>query len=133
LLEVGRLLFRLLSSLDPWLISDMYTQCFFPKSRSQLGKMRLGEADPFADSDDDTLIYKVRRALHESLRGLEADIRALQAKKVGEVEVEPGFSHTQQIGIAMACLIEDGNQRLVDFVRDVRAWLFKFVLSLPRR
>ncbi|TKA58341.1 hypothetical protein B0A53_00079 [Rhodotorula sp. CCFEE 5036] len=73
-------------------------ECFFPKSRSQLGKMRLGEADPFADSDDDTLIYK--------------------AKKVGEVEVEPGFSHTQQIGIAMACLIEDGNQRLVDFVRD---------------
>lgn len=41
----------------------MYPQCFFPKSRSQLGKMRLGEADPFADSDDDTLIYKVRGAL----------------------------------------------------------------------
>ncbi|KWU43381.1 timeless-domain-containing protein, partial [Rhodotorula sp. JG-1b] len=73
-------------------------ECFFPKSRSQLGKMRLGEADPFADSDDDTLIYK--------------------AKKVGEVEVEPGFSHTQQIGIAMACLIEDGKQRLIDFVKD---------------
>ncbi|GAA5975641.1 hypothetical protein JCM10908_005228 [Rhodotorula pacifica] len=73
-------------------------ECFFPKSRSQLGKMRLGEADPFADSDDDTLIYK--------------------AKKVGEVEVEPGFSHTQQIGIAMACLIEAGEQRLVDFVKD---------------
>ncbi|GAA5867194.1 hypothetical protein JCM3774_002365 [Rhodotorula dairenensis] len=73
-------------------------ECFFPKSRAQLGKMRLGEADPFAESDDDTLIYK--------------------AKKVGEVEVEPGFSHTQQIGIAMACLIEAGNQRFVDFVKD---------------
>lgn len=95
--------------------------------------MRLGEADPFADSDDDTLIYKVSRALYERLRGLEADIRALQAKKVGEVEVEAGFSHTQQIGIAMACLIEDGNQRFVDFVKDVRAWPSRLVDSVPER
>ena len=95
--------------------------------------MRLGEADPFADSDDDTLIYKVRRALHEFLRGLEADMRALQAKKVGEVEVEPGFSHTQQIGIAMACLIEDGKQRLIDFVKDVRAWPSRLVVSVSGR
>lgn len=43
------------------------TQCFFPKSRAQLGKMRLGEADPFAESDDDTLIYKVSYFSHRAL------------------------------------------------------------------
>lgn len=52
----------------------------------------------------------------------------MQAKKVGEVEVEPGFSHTQQIGIAMACLIEAGNQRFVDFVKDVSV----AVVPVPR-
>ncbi|GAA6000092.1 Tof1p [Rhodotorula paludigena] len=73
-------------------------ECFFPKTKGQLGKMRLGEADPYADSDDDTLIYK--------------------AKKVGEVEVQPGFSHTQQIGIAIAVLVDNGDQRLVDLIKD---------------
>ncbi|BGP30852.1 Topoisomerase 1-associated factor 1 [Rhodotorula toruloides] len=72
-------------------------ECFFPKTRTQLGKMRMGEVDPFADSDNDTLMYK--------------------AKKIGEVEVQPGFSHTQQIGIAVACLLEAGEQRLVDMVK----------------
>ncbi|BGP23540.1 replication fork protection complex subunit Tof1/Swi1 [Rhodotorula toruloides] len=72
-------------------------ECFFPKTRTQLGKMRMGEVDPFADSDDDTLMYK--------------------AKKIGEVEVQPGFSHTQQIGIAVACLLDGGEQRLLDMVK----------------
>ncbi|BGP38765.1 Topoisomerase 1-associated factor 1 [Rhodotorula kratochvilovae] len=78
-------------------------ECFFPKSRTQLGKMRLGEADPYGDSDDDTLIYKARPLLH--------------AKKIGEVEVAPGFTHTQQIGIAIACLVEAGEQKLIDFIK----------------
>lgn len=49
-----------------------------------------------------------------------------QAKKIGEVEVQPGFSHTQQIGIAIACLLEGGEQRLVDMVKKVRT---RFLLS----
>ncbi|GAA5909890.1 hypothetical protein JCM6882_002043 [Rhodosporidiobolus microsporus] len=72
-------------------------ECFFPKTRSQLGKMRLGEMDPYADSDDDTLGYK--------------------AKKIGEVEVQPGFSLTQQIGIAIACLVDAENLPLVELVK----------------
>ncbi|TNY24515.1 timeless protein-domain-containing protein [Rhodotorula diobovata] len=72
-------------------------ECFYPKTRTQLSKMRLGEADPYADSDDDTLIYK--------------------AKKIGEVEVAPGFTHTQQIGIAIACLVEAGDEKLIDLVK----------------
>ncbi|GAA5906718.1 hypothetical protein JCM8208_006366 [Rhodotorula glutinis] len=72
-------------------------ECFYPKTKTQLGKMRLGEADPYGDSDDDTLIYK--------------------AKKIGEVEVAPGFSHTQQIGIAIACLVEAGDDKLIDLIK----------------
>ncbi|GAA5828412.1 hypothetical protein JCM11251_006233 [Rhodosporidiobolus azoricus] len=72
-------------------------ECFFPKTRSQLGKMRLGELDPYAESDDDTLGYK--------------------ARKIGEVEVQPGFSLTQQIGIAIACLVDGDNTALVELVK----------------
>ncbi|GAA5852706.1 hypothetical protein JCM8547_002595 [Rhodosporidiobolus lusitaniae] len=75
----------------------MLLECFFPKTRTQLGKMRLGELDPFGDSDDDTLGYR--------------------AKKVGEVEVQPGFSLTQQIGIAMACLVDGENLPLIELVK----------------
>ncbi|GAA6027789.1 hypothetical protein JCM8097_001720 [Rhodosporidiobolus ruineniae] len=72
-------------------------ECFFPKTRSQLGKMRLGEIDPYADSDDDTPAYR--------------------AKKLGEVEVQPGFSLTQQIGIAIACLVDGENLPLVELIK----------------
>ncbi|GAA6001966.1 hypothetical protein JCM10207_003015 [Rhodosporidiobolus poonsookiae] len=72
-------------------------ECFFPKTRSQLGKMRLGELDPYADSDDDTPAYR--------------------AKKIGEVEVQPGFSLTQQIGIAIACLVDGDELALVELVK----------------
>lgn len=59
LLEVGPLLFRgVLAHLRLSLTCTSRLQCFYPKTRTQLSKMRLGEADPYADSDDDTLIYK---------------------------------------------------------------------------
>ncbi|GAA5831127.1 hypothetical protein JCM3766R1_006246 [Sporobolomyces carnicolor] len=73
-------------------------ECFYPKTRTQLGKMRLGETDPYASSDDDTPLYR--------------------AKKIGEVEVEPGFSHTQQMGIAITCLIDSGKLPLIEIVKD---------------
>ncbi|GAA5935882.1 Tof1p [Sporobolomyces koalae] len=73
-------------------------ECFYPKTKTQLGKMRLGETDPYASSDDDTPAYR--------------------AKKIGEVEVEPGFSHTQQIGIAITCLIETGKLPLIETLQD---------------
>ncbi|GAA5969681.1 hypothetical protein JCM11641_008004 [Rhodosporidiobolus odoratus] len=72
-------------------------ECFFPKTRSQLGKMRLGELDPYADTDDDTPAYR--------------------AKKIGEVEVQPGFSLTQQIGIVIACLVDGEDLELVELVK----------------
>ncbi|GAA5927146.1 hypothetical protein JCM1841_006062 [Sporobolomyces salmonicolor] len=72
-------------------------ECFFPKTKTQLGKMRMGEADPYASSDDDTLMYR--------------------AKKIGEVEVQPGFTHTQQIGIAITCLVDGENLPLVELVK----------------
>ncbi|GAA5823835.1 hypothetical protein JCM5353_006373 [Sporobolomyces roseus] len=73
-------------------------ECFYPKTRTQLGKMRMGDADPYASSDDDTPAYR--------------------AKKIGEVEVQPGFSHTQQMGIAITCLIETGKLPLIELVKD---------------
>ncbi|GAA6007730.1 hypothetical protein JCM11491_003944 [Sporobolomyces phaffii] len=73
-------------------------ECFYPKTRTQLGKMRLGEIDPYASSDDDTPLYR--------------------AKKIGEVEVEPGFSHTQQIGIAITCLIDSGKLPLIETLKE---------------
>ncbi|SCV67720.1 BQ2448_5331 [Microbotryum intermedium] len=71
--------------------------CFFPKTRSQLVKMRMGEVDPSASSDN------------ESGPGFKFKIP-------GEVEVTPGFSLTQQIGIAVACLVDAGELSLVEFV-----------------
>ncbi|GAA5948542.1 hypothetical protein JCM3765_004917 [Sporobolomyces pararoseus] len=73
-------------------------ECFYPKTKTQLGKMRLGEADPYASSDDDTPLYR--------------------AKKIGEVEVEPGFSHTQQMGIAITCLVDTGKLSLIETLKE---------------
>ncbi|GAA6062112.1 hypothetical protein JCM10212_000866 [Sporobolomyces blumeae] len=73
-------------------------ECFYPKTRTHLGKMRQGETDPYASSDDDTPAYR--------------------AKKAGEVEVQPGFSHTQQIGIAITCLIETGRLPLIETLKE---------------
>ncbi|SCZ93205.1 BZ3500_MvSof-1268-A1-R1_Chr6-2g08528 [Microbotryum saponariae] len=72
-------------------------ECFFPKTRSQLHKMRMGEVDPYASSDD------------EAGPGCRIKIPS-------EVEVTPGFSLTQQIGIAVACLVDAGDLPLVEFV-----------------
>ncbi|GAA5903525.1 Tof1p [Sporobolomyces salmoneus] len=73
-------------------------ECFYPKTKTQLGKMRLGETDPYASSDDDTPLYR--------------------AKKLGEVEVEPGFSHTQQVGIAITCLVDSGRLPLIEVLKE---------------
>ncbi|GAA5880461.1 hypothetical protein JCM16303_005390 [Sporobolomyces ruberrimus] len=73
-------------------------ECFYPKTKTQLGKMRLGETDPYASSDDDTPAYR--------------------AKKIGELEVAPGFSHTQQIGIAITCLVDTGKLALIEILKD---------------
>ncbi|SGZ16990.1 BQ5605_C020g09086 [Microbotryum silenes-dioicae] len=72
-------------------------ECFFPKTRSQLHKMRMGEVDPYASSDDEAGT-------------------SCRFKIPGEVEVAPGFSLTQQIGIAVACLVDAGDLPLVEFV-----------------
>jgi len=114
---------------DQLLMLGRCAQCFYPKTKTQLGKMRLGEADPYGDSDDDSLIYKVRRLFRSpfnALSSLESGADVLvplsrtQAKKIGEVEVAPGFSHTQQIGIAIACLVEAGDDKLIDLIKSVR-------------
>lgn len=41
----------------------------------------------------------------------------------GELEVEPGFSLTQQIGIVLASLTDDDQLSLIDLVKNVRAAL----------
>ena len=86
----------------PMLILEM----FFPKSSSQLVKHRDstlehagGVANPYASSDED---------------GLPA---VLAAKGLVEVEVTPGFSLTQQIGIAMRCLTDAGQLDLIESVQ----------------
>lgn len=81
-------------------------EIFFPKSTNQLTKHRdlavQGGAlasNPYASSDED---------------GLPA---VLAAKGLAEVEVTPGFSLTQQIGIAMRCLTDAGQESLVECVQ----------------
>lgn len=39
----------------------------------------------------------------------------------GDIEVQAGFSLSQQIGIVMTCLIEDERMNLVELVQAVRA------------
>ncbi|CEQ41477.1 SPOSA6832_03222, partial [Sporobolomyces salmonicolor] len=93
-------------------------ECFFPKTKTQLGKMRMGEADPYASSDDDTLMYRVRLSvLLPAPEETDPNSFVQQAKKIGEVEVQPGFTHTQQIGIAITCLVDGENLPLVELVK----------------
>ncbi|KAM0754978.1 timeless-domain-containing protein [Meredithblackwellia eburnea MCA 4105] len=77
----------------------LLVEIFFPKSRSQLSKLRLGGADPYATSDD------------EGPGGI-------GNKFAGEIEVEPGFSLSQQIGIAITSIMDDDQAYLLDFVKD---------------
>ena len=51
-----------------------------------------------------------------------------QAKKIPVVEVEPGFSHTQQMGIAITCLVDTGKLSLIETLKEVS---FFRVLALP--
>lgn len=44
-----------------------------------------------------------------------------------EVQVKKGYSWSEQLGIAVACLIENGNQKLVDWAKEVRSDKFWFV------
>jgi replication fork protection complex subunit Tof1/Swi1 len=95
--------------------------------------MRLGEADPYADSDDDTPAYRVRSSPLPAVSPIKLTLPSLrkQAKKVGEVEVQPGFSLSQQIGIAIACLVDENDSPLVEIVKEVRS--SPFSLSLLSR
>ena len=83
--------------------------------------MRMGDADPYASSDDDTPAYRVSLLSSAPLLAqvVLMENTVPQAKKIGEVEVEPGFSHTQQMGIAITCLIETGKLPLIEVVKDV--------------
>lgn len=71
-------------------------ESFFPKTRGQIGKMRLGADDPYATSEDETVV------------------RARNA----EYEVAEGFTHTQQIGIAIGALVDEGNLAVVEHIRN---------------
>ncbi|KAK4698763.1 hypothetical protein P7C70_g7506, partial [Phenoliferia sp. Uapishka_3] len=75
----------------------LLVEIFFPKTSSQIGKMRLGDVDPYASSEDDG--------------------PSMKAKMLGEVEVQPGFSLSQQIGIAIACIVDAGNGALIETVK----------------
>lgn len=82
-------------------------EIFFPKSTSRLTAHRDaviaadGSAlvDPYASSDEDGL-------------------PAVLAKGNADVEVQPGFSLSQQIGIAMRCLTDAGQLELIGAVQD---------------
>jgi hypothetical protein len=39
----------------------------------------------------------------------------------GEVQVKKGYSWSEQIGIAVAALVEEGKSELVEWVKDVRS------------
>jgi hypothetical protein len=48
-----------------------------------------------------------------------------------DVQVKKGYSWTEQMAIAVACLIEDNEMELVDWVKDVGApFLYLAVLDL---
>lgn len=81
--------------------------------------MRLGNWDPYASSDDDKKggLSKVASLLLSFVTSTDPFV---QAQLSGDVEVQEGFTLSQQIGIAMACLVDDDRMNLVEFVQEVR-------------
>ncbi|KAI5476063.1 hypothetical protein MNV49_000435 [Pseudohyphozyma bogoriensis] len=75
----------------------LLVEIFYPKTRSQLGKMRIGVTDPYGSSDDE-------------------GPSTMNAKMIADIEVTPGFSLTQQIGIVMAALVDAEQAQLIDLI-----------------
>ncbi|KAM0788302.1 hypothetical protein ACM66B_001445 [Microbotryomycetes sp. NB124-2] len=75
----------------------MLLEAFFPKSKGQISKARAGDVANFYESSDD------------EYPGLKF--------KSAEVEVQPGFSLSQQIGIAVASLVDADQLHLVELVK----------------
>jgi len=74
-------------------------QAFFPKNR--------GHWKQYSSWEPET---KGRRG-HELVE---------DTKLPSEVQVKKGYSWSEQIGIAIAALVEDGKTELVEWVKDVR-------------
>ncbi|KAK4058290.1 Topoisomerase 1-associated factor 1 [Microbotryomycetes sp. JL221] len=74
----------------------MLIEAFFPKSSGQIKKAREGETNFYESSDDDGPGFKFKQ---------------------GEVEVQPGYSLSDQIGIVVTALVESGQVDLVEFVK----------------
>lgn len=51
-------------------------------------------------------------------KGLQDD-DYLDNKRPPEVQVKRGYSWSQQLGIAIACLVDKGEQKLIDWVKEV--------------
>lgn len=75
-------------------------------------KMREG-GDAYSSGDD----AKVIRSLMKSLASAIVLIMHEQAGD-GEIEVAPGFSLSQQIGIVVGCIVEDENSFLLDTIKE---------------
>ncbi|KAK4051924.1 Topoisomerase 1-associated factor 1 [Microbotryomycetes sp. JL201] len=76
----------------------MLLEAFFPKTKGQLSKAREGDVVDFyeSSSDEDGPGFRFKQA---------------------EVEVQPGFTLSQQIGIAVASLVDAGDLHLVEIVK----------------
>ena len=81
-------------------------QSFFPKNRNRWKQYSSWEPEPKGgkgspDDDDDYL----------------------DNKRPAEVQVKRGYSWSQQLGIAIACLVEKGEEKLIDWVKEVSVLL----------
>ncbi|EJD01845.1 timeless-domain-containing protein [Fomitiporia mediterranea MF3/22] len=80
---------------DPMLI----VEAFYPKTRNRWKKYSSWEPEAKVD------------------RGRDKDVET--DKHPAEVQVKKGFSWSEQLGIAIACLLENGQQELVDWVKEI--------------
>ena len=91
-------------------------QTFFPKNRNRWKQFSSWEAP--ADEKE------------RGGRKRGKDEEDGEAERPAEVKVKKGYTWSQQLGIAIACLVEKGQKGLVDWVREVRVIVFFFYVSV---
>ncbi|TFK52842.1 timeless-domain-containing protein [Heliocybe sulcata] len=86
----------------------LIVEAFFPKNRGAWKKLSSWEPESKVKADEKTV---------------------LDTRFPPDVQVKKGYSWSEQLGIAIACLTEDGKRELVEWVKDILA----VVISQRRR